>query len=491
MVLLESMVLGLGGGVLGMLLAWPMLKLLLRLIPVELPFWMRFETDGAALLFTFLVALLTGLLFGIVPAWQMSGHGSSQALREGARGASGGRASHRIRSGLVMAETALALVLLVGAGLMMQSFLRLLSLDAGIRTDGLLAVYVSRFVTNASPEQLVAPYTDTYDRVLARLGELPGVTHVGGSYAIPYKEQPEQRPKQSFAVQGQDEREQRQNAALTSSVVSPSYFETMGIPLLAGRTFTPADMPSSEPVVIVNRRMAETLWPGREAIGQMVLSGKETLDNRWARVVGVVDNTTWYPGEAPGFEVYYSHRQWPIPALHLLVRVQGDPAAFAALARRTVHEVEPDLAINDVQPMRVVVAESLWQRRLWGVLFGAFALSALALGAVGIYGVMSQAVGQRTRELGIRVALGARRGQVLGLVLREGMTLAVAGTAAGLLGALALSRLLSGVLYGISATDPLTLAAMSALLVLVALGACLLPARRATRVDPAVCLRVD
>jgi putative ABC transport system permease protein len=244
-------------------------------------------------------------------------------------------------------------------------------------------------------------------------------------------------------------------------------------------------------VVIVSRRMAETLWPGREAVGQKLLSGEETADNAWARVVGVVGDTRWNAAEAPGFEMYASHRQWPIPASHLLVRVAGDPRAIVPLARRVVHEVEPDLAINDVKTMEQVVSESLWQRRLWGALFSAFGVIAVAMAALGLYGVLSHAVGQRRRELGVRMALGARGRDLVVLLVREGMTLAIAGAALGLWGALALARLVRSLVFGVSPTDPATLAAAFVLLALTALGACLVPALRAARLDPATCLCVD
>jgi ABC-type antimicrobial peptide transport system permease subunit len=208
-------------------------------------------------------------------------------------------------------------------------------------------------------------------------------------------------------------------------------------------------------------------------------------------VVGVVGDTKWNAAEVPGFEVYASHRQWPIPACHLMVRVQGDPRALLPAVRRAIHEEEPDLAINDIKTMDTIVSESLWQRRLWGVLLSAFAASALLLGGLGLYGVMSQAVGQRTRELGVRMALGASHRDVLSLVLGEGMRLALAGTTLGLLGALALSRLLASLLFGVSGNDAPTLVAASAVLALAALLASLLPALRAARVDPVVCLRSE
>jgi len=269
--LIESLLLSLIGGALGLTLAWPALALLLRLIPVELPFWMRIEIDSTALLFNFVTAVLTGLLFGLVPAWQASRADLNLALKEGAKGAGGGSVSHRLRSGLVVAEIAISLLLLVGAGLMMQSFMRLQRVDMGIRTGNLLTIYTSRFMTNATQEELLKAYTDTWTRVMERLAQLPGVVKVGGGYDIPFKNRPEQREKQQVSTVGQSQQEQQQNAPVMSVDVDPSFFDVLGIRLLAGRNFNDNDTPSSEPVVIVSQRTAETLWPGREAIGQKLL----------------------------------------------------------------------------------------------------------------------------------------------------------------------------------------------------------------------------
>lgn len=490
--LVESLLLALIGGALGLLLAWPALALLLRLIPVELPFWMRIEIDSAALLFNFVVAVVTGLLFGLVPAWQASRADLNLALKDSAKGAGGGAVSHRLRNGLVVAEIAISLLLLVGAGLMMQSFMRLKHVDMGIQTGNLLTVYLSRFVTNASQEELLKAYTDTWTRVMERLAQLPGVVKVGGGYDIPYKERPEQREKRQVSTAGQSQDEQRQNAPVMTDVVDPSFFDALGIPFVAGRNFNDNDTPNSEQVIIVSRHTAETLWPGREPIGQKLLVGNPTADNVWRRVIGVVSDTKWHAAETgKGFEVYYSHRQYPIPALHFLLRTTNDPTSLIPQVRRIIHEVNPDIAINEIQPMDEVVTEALWQRRLWGVLFALFAGVALLLAAVGIYGVMSYLVSQRTREIGIRMALGAEHRDVLRLVMGQGLKLIMTGILIGVGGAFALRQLIAGFLYGITATDPLTLGAVSALLALIGLLACFIPARRAAMADPLVALRAE
>jgi putative ABC transport system permease protein len=490
--LIESLLLSLAGGLTGLALAWPALKLLLRLIPVELPFWMRVEIDSTALLFNFAVAVLTGLLFGLIPAWQASRTDLNLALKESAKGAGGGSVSHRLRSGLVVAEVAISLLLLVGAGLMMQSFMRLQRVDAGIQTGNLLTVYLSRFMTNATPEELLKAYTDTWTRVMERLAQLPGVTKVGGGYDIPFKNRPEQREKVQVSTLGQSQQEQQQNAPVMQVVIDPSFFDVLGIPLVAGRNFNDTDTPSSEQVIIVSRHTAETLWPGREPVGQKLFVGKRPAGDAWYRVIGVVGDTKWHAAETgKGFETYYSHRQYPIPALHFLLRTTNDPASLIPQVRRVIHEVNPDIAINEIQPMDEVITEALWQRRLWGVLFAAFAGVALLLAAVGLYGVMSYLVTQRTREIGIRLALGAQGADVLKLVAGQGLKLALIGVAIGIVGALALARVMGNLLFGVAATDPLTFAGMALLLVIVALIACYLPARRAAKVDPMITLRAE
>jgi putative ABC transport system permease protein len=436
--------------------------------------------------------VLTGLLFGLVPAWHASRADLGVALKAGAKGSGGSMIPRRLRSSLVVAEIAISLVLLVGAGLMMQSFMRLQRRDAGINTSSLLTVYVSRFVTNASPEQLRQAYTATWTRVMHRLAQLPGVTTVGGGYAIPYKDHPEQRETQQVATRGQSAEEQRQNAPVMTVPVDHSFFGALGIPFLAGRNFNDNDTPSSDPVVIVSRHTAEKLWPGREPIGQELMVGSQYVGNVWRRVIGVVGDTKWHAAErGEGFELYYSHGQYPVPALNILLRTTADPASLGPLVRRVIHEEEPDIAINGIQPMDEIVATALWQRRLWGVLLALFAGVALLLAAIGLYGVMSYLVSQRTREIGVYVALGARPLEVHRLIVGQGLKLLGVGVALGLLGAMVLSRVMTSLLFGVAAWDVPTFAGVSLLLAVVALAACFIPARRAAKVEPMIALRAE
>jgi putative ABC transport system permease protein len=433
---------------------------------------------------------VTGLLFGLVPAWQASRADLNLALRDGAKGSGGGRISHRLRNGLVVAEIAISLLLLVGAGLMMQSFMRLQRTDLGLQTGNLLTIYLSRFVTNAPPEELQKAYTDTWTRVRERLAQLPGVATVGAGYGIPFKERSEQRETQQVSTVGQSQEEQRQNAPVMTDVVDPSFFDALGIPFEAGRNFNDDDTAGAEQVVIINRHTADTLWPGREPIGQRLMIGSGYIGNVWRRVIGVVGDTKWHAAEAgKGFEVYYTHRQYPLPAIHMLLRTANDPASLIAEARRVIHDVNPDIAINDIQPMDEVIADALWQRRLWGVLMALFAGVALLLAAVGLYGVMSYLVSQRTREIGVSVALGARPLDIHRLIVGQGLKLLGLGVALGLLGAAAVSRLMTSLLFGVTAYDVPTFGGVALLLTIVALAACAIPARRAAALDPLVALR--
>jgi putative ABC transport system permease protein len=452
MLLVESLLLALAGGALGVALAWPGLQALLKLIPVELPFWMKIELNRPVLLFSLGVAVATGVLFGLVPALQLSRVNLQNALKDSAKGASGGAGSLRLRNGLIVAEVAFSLLLLVGAGLMMQSFMRLQQVNTGINAERLITVYLSRFLPNSTPQEQIAGYSDQFRRVMDAFAKLPGVVSVGGGYDIPHFNKPEQREKQEIAIVGQSEREQNHNAPAIGVDITPGYFQTLGISLLEGRDFNEADTLDKPRVVIVSQHTANTLWPGRRAIGQQVRWGK-AANNPFATVIGVAGNTKWSAAEIePGFELYYSYRQWPVPAMHIVVRAQTDPAQLTPLLRRAVHAVNPDIAINLIKPVGEIVSEANWQRRLWGVLFALFAGLSLALAAVGLYGVMICLVSQRTREIGLRMALGAQARDVRRLIIGQGLKVVALGVGVGMIAALALSRVMASLLFGITAT---------------------------------------
>jgi putative ABC transport system permease protein len=322
--------------------------------------------------------------------------------------------------------------------------------------------------------------------------KIPGVVSVGGGYDIPHYNKPEQREKQEIAIVGQSEREQNHNAPAIGVDVTPGYFQALGIPLLEGRDFNEADTLDKTRVAIVSQHTAQTLWPGRKAIGQQIRWGKASDGNPYCTVIGVVGNTKWSAAERePGFELFYSYRQWPVPAMHIAVRTQAEPEQLIPLLRRTIHEINSDIAINLIKPVGEIVNDANWQRRLWGVLFALFAGIALLLAAVGLYGVMSYLVSQRTREIGVRMALGARGVDVWRLIVGQGLKVVALGVAVGLVAAIALARVMTSLLFGITATDPLTYGGVASLLMIVALVACSVPARRAAKVDPMIALRAE
>jgi len=487
----EGIVFGLAGGLLGAGFAFLGVLALLALIPVPLPPWMHIQVDLAALLFNFSLALVSAVLFSLAPARQLSKIDVNRALKEGTRGSSAGR-SGSLRDGLVISEIALSLVLLAGAGAMMRSFLYLRNTDAGIDRRHLLAVRVGRFLTGMTNDRLALAFAADYRRMLERAAELPGVIAVSGGDDFPYESHAEERGKGEIYVLGQDERQRRENGAVQGTAIAPGYFRVLGIPLLAGRDFTEADGPMTLRVAIVSRHMANTLFPGREPIGQKISWGKPGPNTPWTTVVGVVGDTKWHATERQkGFEIYYSYKQVAALPFNILIRTAAEPSSLEPAVRRMIREVNPQMAIQQVRTMDMVVTQALWERRLWGVLFLIFAVLALALASVGLYGVMSYLVSQRTREIGIRMALGSSQSNVLGLVAGHGLALVAAGIAIGFSGAFALTRSIRGLIFGIAPNDPLTFGAVALVLAMVALIACGVPAWRAARIDPILALRQE
>jgi putative ABC transport system permease protein len=482
--LTESVVLGLMGGALGCGLAVWGLDLLLAAIPIDLPFWMKFDLDGRVLGFTAGVTLLTGLIFGAAPALQASKVDLNEALKEGGRSASGaGR--HRMLRSLVVAEVALSLVLLIGAGLMMRSFMRLQHTDPGLNPEDVLTLRLDLPVAKYNaPAKRQAFYKD----LLGRIGTLPGVEAAGAISRLPLAGGYWGR---NLTVEGFPVLSGPQAPVINHCVITPNYFRAMGIPILMGRDFTDADTSDSMKVTIIDERLAREYWPDESPLGKRVRFDGPEYNESWHTIVGVAgavkqDSLMLTLRKT----VYLPQAEIGIDDLTLAVRA-ANPEKLVPAIRGQVKAIDSDQPITDVRTMNEVISRSVWQPRLYTILFGVFAAVALALASVGIYGVMAYSVSERTREIGIRVALGAEGGDVLKLVVAQGMKLALIGAGIGLGASLALTRLMRGLLFEVSATDPLTFAGLAALLSVVAMLACYIPARRATKVDPMVALRCE
>jgi putative ABC transport system permease protein len=489
--LTESVLLSLAGGVVGLGLAYALVSSFVSFIPVERPSWMQFDMDTSVLAFSFVVAVLTGIAFGLAPALQLSATELNRPLKGGARGSSSPNAQ-RLRRVLVVAEVALSLLLLVGAGLLMRSFLALRSVDVGFQPEQVLTARVTKYRPYSKDWVASAEADAEFHRhVLERLHALPGVSVAGGSNSFPFTSSEGERNRYEFVTRGAGGGLQTHQLPAITFDVSPGFFRAMGIPLLRGRPFDDRDRQGAPMTLIVNQRTADTLFPGRDPIGQSIKWGAiDDPRQPWCEIVGVVGDIRFRAAESEsGLEFYYPYRQWPTPGFYYVLRTTRDPESLAAEVRQAVAAVDKDTAVIEIKPMTRVISDSMWQRRLWGALFTAFSLLALALAAVGIYGVMSYLVSQRTREIGIRMALGSSQGSVLGLITGEGMRLVGVGVAIGLGGALLLGRSLESILYGVTSRDPMTMFGVAVALVMVALAACLLPARRAARIDPLIALR--
>ena len=486
--LTESMLMALVGGGAGLLIALWGTDLLISVSPDALPSLREISLDSRVLAFTLVTSLLTGAIFGLVPALQASKPDLNESLKEGSRGA-GGTGGARVRNALVVIEMALSLVLLAGAGLLINSFLKIANTDPGFEAEGVLTMRLnltgSRY---QEPDQQAAFYTQLLDRVEA----LPGVERVGAIDVTPIFSR---GAFYSFLIEGQPAPTGEQRRANDSGFhsVSPNYFNAMRTPFLAGRQFNEADTSESAQVVIINQAMAERYWPGESPIGKRISYGV-TGDNQpaWVEIVGVVGNVRHVGLDADiDPEAYMPYTQATYRYMTIAIRTALDPEGVVAAVRSQVQALDPQQPVYDIKPMTEVIADSLARRRLSMLLIGIFAAVALLLAAVGIYGVMSYAVTERTREIGIRVALGAQVGDVMRLVVGQGMKLALIGIGAGLVAALLLTRLIESLLYKVSTTDPATFVAITLLLFAVAFVATYIPARRAMRVDPMVALRYE
>jgi putative ABC transport system permease protein len=475
--LTESALLGLAGGALGVGLAAFGLRALLAAAPADLPRLDAIAMDWRVLGFTTLLSLVTGLAFGVAPAWQLARVDPGQTLKEGGRSSShGGRA---MRRALVVAEVALAVVLLVGAGLMLRSFDRLQQTDLGFRPDGLLTARVSLYGDRYREPARVA---DFYRQLFERLRAQPGIAGAAGIGTVFLTATPNST---NFSIEGRPEFPVDERVEVPVDAATPDYFRVMDIPLRRGRFFDERDAAGAAPTVIINETMARRFWRDDDPIGRRIKYGTLASQGPWMTIVGVVADTrrTGYDAQVRP-ETYLPHAQSPDGGLMLLIRTAGDPAAAAPSLRSIVRDLDPALAVQGVQPLSSILVEMTAQRRLNTILLTVFAVVAALLAAVGIYGLIAYSVAQRTRELGVRIALGASAARVMRLVAGEGLVLAGAGVALGLGAALVLGRSMSTLLYGVSASDPATFAAIALVATLTAVSASIVPALRAVRIDP-------
>jgi putative ABC transport system permease protein len=485
--LLESTLLALLGGGLGLLLALWGVEGLRWLGPDTLPRVEEIGLDLRVLGFALALSLITGLLFGLAPVWRLAGRDLHEGLAGGSRSVAGASGIHRARAALVLGEVALAFALLAGAALLLRSFERLQRVDPGFAADRVLTARLTLpRLAYPEEERWLAFGRD----LIARAAAEPGVRSAALVSDAPLGDSP---PYWSFEIEGAEAPVAGtvQDAAVFTA--SAGYFETLRIPLVRGRLFGAADRPGTPDVVVVSQAAAQRFWRGRDPIGARITFGDPSdPETRWATVVGVVGdvrherlNEQAYP------QIYLPFEQSPMRSMVLAVRTTGDPATLVPAVRRALSELDPNLPLADVSTLEDRKAVTLARPRVNATVLGAFALAALVLAAVGIYGVVAYGVVQRTRELGIRMALGAGGSTLLRMVIRQGMTPVLGGVALGLVAALAGGRLLRGLLFGVGSSDPATLALVLCFLLAVALAAMYLPARRASRSDPMVALRVD
>lgn len=481
--LTESLVLGLLGGVLGLVLAVWDNALIIGTIPVDLPYWMNFDFDWRVFAFTTIAAVVSSLIFGLAPALQIT-RNIALELKEGGRGGVGSPRAQRLRQLLVIAQVALATVLLIGAGLMVRSFLKIQHTDPGFDPKGLLTFRVGLPPTQYTDKTIARRF---FAQLTRALSELPGVESAGAASMLPSQG----LNINAFSIEGRPRPDTlSEHPFAVAREITPGYLKTLRIPLLRGRDILETDTSDKPLVLLVDQAFVDRWFPGEDVLGRRLNFGDYDKPADWATIVGIVGTVPQrLDNDVPGFNVYSAVDQQSNYFLTCAIRVRGDPLAYAAAAQRAVTSVMPGIPIYTVQTMEKNLLISYWHRKFFSRVFASYGLVALFLASLGIYGVMTYSVSQRTQEIGVRMALGAQPEDVLRLVGRQGLWLVGTGLVLGLAGALAATRLMASFLYGVSPTDPPTFFLLSFVLAAIGLLASWLPARRATRIAPMAALR--
>jgi len=482
--LTESVLLAGLGGIVGLLCSLAGIRVLKRFIPDTISQVQEINIDSKVLFFTLLVSLAIGFIFGLAPAMQASNFNLNEALKEGGRDSGASVRGNRIRALLVMAEVAVSFVLLIGAGLLINSFFHLRALDPGFRVDHLLTAKIELSELKYPDKERRAPF---YNELLRRVSTLPGVESAAVAGNLPFTYNGD---SMVIAIEGRADPPPDQRLDVVYRAIGPGYFSTMGIKMVQGRDFNEQDKSDSVQAVVISEKTARHYWPGENAIGKRLKPGLTTSEGPWREVIGIVKDTRQNDFVAPPkMQMYFVHTQINSFAPNALaVRTSINPLSLATSVRNAVWEIDKDQPVSNIRSMDEIVSEAVARQRFSTLLLGVFAGLALVLAAVGIYGVMSYSVAQRTREIGIRMALGAQRSDVLKLTIANGLKLVGTGLIIGLAAAFALTRVMASLLFGVSATDPITFVTISLVLMSVALVASYIPALRATKVDPMVAL---
>jgi predicted permease len=486
----ESVLLALGGGALGILFSFACVHWVHVLGPKSVPRLATIGVDGEALLFTVALCVFSGILFGLAPAWRATQIDLHGTLKDAGRGSAGagsvwGR-GRNLRRMLVISEMALSVVLLIGAGLLIRSFSRLLHVSPGFNPENVLTVELTTSGPKYKDETAILT---TYHQLWQRLDALPGVTAAGAVTSLPLSEMYAWGP---IVIEGRTPPPGENFINADQRIAGGDYFQAMEIPLRGGRFFNEQDTEANPRVAIIDEFMAREYWPREDPLGKRIRFGGLDADGKWITIIGVVGRVKQYTLDTDSrIALYLPQTQYPSRSMNVVLRGRSDPAGLTSAVKQEIHALDPDLPMYNVRTMQQRLEESLARRKFSMALLTAFAALALALATIGVYGVIAYLVNQGTRELGIRIALGASQRNILTLVVRQGMSLALTGVGVGIAGALALTRLMQSLLFGVKATDAFTFAAIPVLLTLIALLTSLIPAGRAARIDPMVSLRSE